>query len=114
MATRRKKRRGRSRYIDAATEAGRKAQRDAAFTAIRQLYCEVLPLWRTCSRGYCRRHRTCRAGGAGCLPRAWKLTPADAQQRACDLVRRGGPRRLRPATHTELRLRRFPPSNFVL
>jgi len=114
MIARRRKKRGRSRYIDAATEAGQEAQRKAAFAAIRRLYCESLPLWRTCSRGYCRRQRSCRGDGAGCLPRTWPLMPADVQQRAYDLVRRGGPRRVRSATHMEWVLRGSPPTNFVL
>jgi hypothetical protein len=109
----RSKRKKRSRYIDAATEAGRQAQREAAFAAIRRLYCESLPLWRTCSRGYCRRHRCCGADGAVCLPRAWPIMPPDVQEQAYELVRRGGPRRLRPATHMEWILRGYPPSNFV-
>ena len=113
MPSRRKKKR-RSRYIDAATEAGQAKQREAAFAAIRRLYCESLPLWRTCARGFCRRHRCCRGDGKDCLPRTWRATPPDVQQAAHDLVLRGGPRGVPAATHTEWVLRAFPPSNFVL
>jgi hypothetical protein len=113
MAGRHRKRRGRSRYIDAATEAGRKQQREAAFASIRRLYGESLPLWQSCSRAYCRRHRCCRDDGKVCLPRTWRAMPPDAQQAAYDLVRRGGPRRLRAATHLEWVLRGYPPTNFV-
>ena len=52
--------------------------------------------------------------GAVCLPRTWPLMPPQLQQRAYDLVRQGGPRRARPATHSEWLLRGFPPTNFVL
>jgi hypothetical protein len=114
MAARRKKRRKRSPYIDAATAAGQKRQRDAAFAAIRRLYCESLPLWRTCTRGFCRRHRCCGGDGKVCLKRTWQVTPPDARQQACALVMRGGPRRVRPATHMEWELRGYPPTNFVL
>jgi hypothetical protein len=114
MSARRKKRRGRSRYLDAVTAEGQEAQRQAAFAAIRRLYCEALSLWRTCRRGYCRRHRCCSGDGDVCLRRTWPLMPPDVQQRAYDLVRRGGPRRVRPATHSEWLLRGFPPTNFVL
>lgn len=109
----RRRRKKRSRYVDAPTEAGQNAQREAAFAAIRALYCESLPLWRTCARGHCRRHRTCGGDGAACLTRGWPLMPPHVQQEAYALVRRGGPRRLRPATHREWALRSFPPSNFV-
>jgi hypothetical protein len=114
MGGRRRKRRERSRYSDAATEAGRKQQRDAAFAAIRRLYCESLPLWRSCARGFCRRHRCCGGDGAVCLPRTWPLMPPEVQQRAHDLVWNGGPRRVRAATHMEWVLRGYPPTNFVL
>jgi hypothetical protein len=114
MAGRRRKRRERSRYIDAATEEGRKAQREAAFASIRRLYCESLPLWRTCARGCCRRHRACGGDGKVCLPRTWRGMPADAQQRAYDLVMRGGTRSVRSATRVEWSLRGYPPTNFVL
>lgn len=40
--------------------------------------------------------------------------PPRVQEQACALVRRGGPRRLRPATHKEWLLRGYAPSNFVL
>ncbi len=114
MGGRRRKRRGRSPYIDAATDAGQEKQREAAFASIRRLYCEALPLWRTCSKAFCRRHRCCRGDGKACLPRAWRAVPPDVQQRAYALVRRGGPRRVHSATHIEWVLRGYPPTNFVL
>jgi hypothetical protein len=110
----RRTRKKRSRYIDAATEAGQKKQREAAFASIRRLYCDSLPLWRTCARGFCRRHRCCRGDGKVCLPRTWQVTPPEAQQQAYNLVMRGGPRRVRSATHMEWVLRGYPPTNFVL
>lgn len=103
----------RSRYVDAPTEAGQEAQREAAFAAIRALYCELLPLWRLCARGYGRRHHTCGGDGAACLKRGWPLMPPQVQARAYELVMRGGPRRVRSATHMEWVLRGYPPSNFV-
>jgi len=112
MSNRRKMKK-RSRYIDAATEAGRKQQREAAFASIRRLYCESLPLWRTCPQAWCRRHRCCRGDGKACLPRTWAAVPPEVQQAAHDLVRRGGPRRVRSATHMEWLLRGYPPTNFV-
>jgi len=88
-------------------------RKDAAFAAIRKLYRESLPLWQVCPRGYCRRHRTC-AGDADCLKRGWPRLPEALQMAAIEEVKRGGPRRLPPATEDELHLRRYPPSNFVL
>ena len=90
-----------------------KAQRRAAFVAIRALYAALMPLWRTCSRGYCRRHRCCNGEVRACLERSWPLLPKAEQNRICAQVAKGGPRRIPPATHTEWSLRRFPPSNFV-
>jgi hypothetical protein len=102
-----------SRYADANTAAGLEAQRQAAFAAIRRLYCESLPLWRTCTHSYCRRHRSCGGEAAACLKRSWPLMPADVQAHAYEQVRRGGPRRVRSATHIEWLLRGYAPSNFV-
>lgn len=110
---RKRTRRGRSRYLDAATSEGREAQRTAAAAAVRRLYCEVLPLWRTCARGYCRRHRCCNGDSSACLQRTWPLLPPERQQRAYDQVVRGGPRRLHAATRAEWRLRGQRPSGFV-
>jgi hypothetical protein len=110
----RRRRKRKSRYVDATTEAGRKAQGEAAFAAIRALYCEALPLWRSCSRGQCRHHQACSGDGRTCLKRTWPLMPRDVQDQAYSLVQRGGSRRLRPATRRESELRSFPPSNFVL
>ncbi len=91
-----------------------RAQREIAFAAIRRLYAELLPLWRACGRGACRRHRQCAGDSVSCVKRCWPLMPPDAQQRACEEVMRGGPRRLPPATHSEGHLRGYPPTNFVL
>jgi hypothetical protein len=112
--TRKRTRRGRSRYLDAVTAEGQEAQRLAAFAAIRRLYCESLPLWRTCARGYCRRHHACGGDGAVCLKRTWPLMSPQLQQQAYELVRRGGPRGVHSATRREWILRGYPPSNFVL
>ena len=110
-----KRRRGKKkrRYADAPTEAGQEVQRQAAFAAIRALYCEALPLWRSCARGSCRRHQTCGGEGRACLARAWPLMPPQVQNEAWALVRGGGRRGIPPATQMEAELRRFPPSNFV-
>jgi len=114
LRKRKRTRRGRSRYLDAVKPEGQEAQREAAFAAIRRLYCECLPLWRSCARGPCRRHRACGGDGAVCLKRTWPLMPQELQQKAFDLVRHGGPRGLSPATQRESILRGFPPTNFVL
>jgi hypothetical protein len=112
MPNRRRKKK-QSRYADAHTEEGRHKQKEAAFAAIRALYCESLPLWRTCARGCCRRHQTCCGDGRACLQRTWPLMPPHVQEEAYALVRRGGPRRRRSATHSEWVLRGYPPTNFV-
>jgi hypothetical protein len=115
MAKRKKKRGQRGRFYKRMTPEEEVEQREAAFAAIRLLYCESLPLWRSCSRGSCRRHRRCcNDEKRKCLQRCWPLMPADVQDRAVDEVIAGGPRRKPPATHMEQRLRCFPPTNFVL
>ncbi len=113
MATRRKKRKMRGLYNKRSSPDVQVAQREAAFAAIRRLYCEVVPVWRACPRGYCRRHACCRGDAAVCLKRGWPLLPPELQKLASDQVSLGGLRRLPPATHTEWELRRFPASNFV-
>jgi hypothetical protein len=113
LRKRKRTRHGRSRYLDAVTPEGQSAQREAAFAAIRKLYCESLPLWRTCAQGYCRRHHTCGGDGHTCLTRAWPLMSKEVQERAFALVMRGGPQRIRAATRREQVLRGYPPSNFV-
>jgi len=90
------------------------AQQDAAFVVIRWLYSQVLPLWRSCRRGFCRRHKRCCGDRHTCVKRAWPLLSRELQEEAFRLVKAGGPRRLPPSTHTEWELRRFPPTNFVL
>jgi len=114
MARRRKKSARRALFDKRLTPDETVAVRETAFAAIRRLYCEALPLWRACRRGPCRRHRHCFGEGRDCLKRAWPLLPPDLQKRAYEQVTAGGPRRLPPATGMELRLRRFPPTNFVL
>jgi hypothetical protein len=88
-------------------------QRERAFAAIRRLYAEVLPLWRSCLRGHCRRHKNCAGDIRPCLERVWRLTPESVRQQAFKQVMRGGPRRVPPASRMEQDLRRFPPTNFV-
>ncbi len=114
MTRRRKKPGRRGLYNKRLTPDEQKAQREAAFAVIRRLYCEVLPLWRTCPRGLCRRHRNCFGEARICLPRAWPLTPLGLQKLASQQVAAGGSRRIPPATHMEWELRRFPATNFVL
>jgi hypothetical protein len=113
MTKRRKKRGLRGLYNKRLTPEEDVAQREAAFAAIRRLYCEVVPVWRFCRRGYCRRHQQCCGDIGPCLERGWPLIPPELQKAAFDQVQVGGPRRLPPATHKEWRLRRYPPSNFV-
>jgi hypothetical protein len=113
-----KRRKGKSSrrglFFKRSTPDEQAAQREAAFAAIKRLYAESLPLWRACGRGCCRRHQQCAGEAAACVKRAWPLMPPEVQRRACEEVARGGPRRLPPATYSELRLRRYPPTNFVL
>ena len=89
------------------------AQREVAFAAIKLLYAELLPLWRVCGRGFCRRHKDAAARAVKCMTRTWPLVPPEVQRRAYEEVMRGGPRRLPPATHLEQHLRGYPPTNFV-
>jgi hypothetical protein len=114
MSKRRKRRHGmRGRFYKRMTPEEEVEQREAAFAAIRLLYAEVVPLWRSCARGHCRRHKQCCGDIRPCLTRAWPLTPPEAQNTAYAQVRVGGPRRLPPSTHSEWLLRRYAPSNFV-
>jgi hypothetical protein len=89
-----------------------RAQTRAAFDAIRQMYCESLPLWTVCPYGFCRRHRRCSGDMKACITRGWPLMSPQARNRAYDLVQTGGPHRLRPATAIEQALRHFPSTNF--
>jgi hypothetical protein len=113
MTPRRRKSKRRGLFNKRLTPDEQAAQREAAFAAIRRLYGEALPLWRSCRRGFCRRHKACIGDVQSCLARGWPHMPPELQIEAHHAVMRGGPRRLPPATHTEWRLRRFPPSNFV-
>jgi hypothetical protein len=88
-------------------------RRKAAFTAIRKLFAEVVPLWASCRRGQCRRHRRCAGNIRPCLERSWPLLSPAAQQAAHNEVMKGGPRRVPAKTRSEWELRGFPPSNFV-
>ncbi len=90
-----------------------RAERVAAFAAIRALYCEAVPLWRACRRGFCRRNRRCCGDSQECLARGWPLMAPELKEIAVAQVLAGGPRRRPPASHNEWQLRRFPPSNFV-
>jgi hypothetical protein len=114
VTQRRKKTGRRSVYDERLMRQDEVVQREAAFAVIRRLYCESLPLWRSCGRGYCRRHHSCIGEARSCLRRGWPLTPAPLQARACWEVIAGGPQRRPPATPVERRLRRYPPTNFVL
>jgi hypothetical protein len=113
LMAKRKKQGRRGLYNKRMTPDEQVAQRELAFAAIRLLYCEVLPLWRFCTRGYCRRNKVCSGDVRQCLERGWPLMPPPLQQSAYAQVIKGGPRRQPPATHTEWALRCFPPSNFV-
>jgi hypothetical protein len=109
----RRRRKNKSRFADAPTEEGQRAQREAAFAAIRALYVESLPLWRVCGPAYCRRHHICGGDSRACIERGWPQMPSRVQEKAVALVLNGGPRRLPPATRRERALRCYPPSNFT-
>jgi hypothetical protein len=99
MAGRRRKRGRRGLFNKRRSPDDQVAQREAAFAAIRLLYSEALPLWRSCPRGTCRRHKSCAGDGASCLKRGWPLMPPELQQLAYAQAVRGGPHRRPPATH---------------
>jgi hypothetical protein len=88
-------------------------QRERAFAAIKKLYCEALPLWRVCTRGFCRRNKRCCGEAQACLIRGWKLFSVAEQDRAWREVGQGGPRRVPAQTVLEKRLRHYPSSNFT-
>jgi len=111
--TRRRRGARRGHYNKRLTPDEQVVRREAAFAAIRRLYCEVVPVWRFCERGYCRRHRQCTGDAARCLARGWPSMPPEVQKAAFHQVVAGGPHRRPPATHTEWHLRRFPQTNFV-
>jgi hypothetical protein len=107
-------RKKRARSFRSLSRADEDTQRKAAFAAIRQLYCDVLPLWSVCERGFCRRHHRCAANERGCLPHNWERLSRTVQEDAFRQVMIGGPRRAPPQSRVEEELRRFPPTNFVL
>jgi hypothetical protein len=110
----RRKRRGmRGQYNKRLTPDEEVAQRELAFAAIRRLYGETVPVWLSCRRGHCRRHKSCNGNVGPCLTRSWPLLPPALQKAAYDQVCLGGPQRRPPATHMEWELRSFPPTNFV-
>jgi hypothetical protein len=113
MAKRRRKKPGKRREWDKGLSYDElSAVREAALVAIRDLYCESLPLWRVCPRGPCRRHKSCSGDKRACIKRGWPLMSAAEQKQAYDLVQTGGPFRRRPTTHAEKELRHFPSTNF--
>lgn len=115
MPSPRNRDRGRRRVLkEAPNEFEEKRHRNRAFAAIRKLYCDALPLWRVCQRGFCRRNQRCCGDAEACLKRGWPRFPVAVQNRAWREVGRGGPRRLPPATALEKGLRHYPSSNFVL
>ena len=113
MPGRAEKRRQRQLRFQRMPDDKAKALREAAFDAIRRLYAECLPLWQSCRRGQCRRHRRCIGNSQACLKRAWPLVPRAVQEAVFAQVRNGGPRRVPPATEREQSLRSYPPTNFV-
>jgi hypothetical protein len=113
MAQQAKKPRKRRPYKTHFTPEEETKRREAAFAAIKRLYAEVLPVARACPRGCCRRHNRCFGDLGPCLKRVWALTPPQAQERAYNQVKSGGPHRLPPATSLERHLRRYPATNFV-
>jgi hypothetical protein len=114
MPSARNRNRGRRRILkEPRNELEEVMQRNRAFAAIKKLYCEALPLWRVCPRGFCRRNQRCNGEPETCLKRAWPLFPVAVQNRAWKEVWHGGPRRVPPSTAMEKGLRRYPSSNFV-
>ena len=114
MPSLRRRDRGRRRVLkEPPNEFEEVRQRNRAFAAIKKLYCESLPLWRVCARGFCRRNKCCRGNPEKCLYRGWKLFSGAEQNLAWAAVQNGGPRRLTPATAMEKGLRHYPPSNFT-
>jgi hypothetical protein len=114
MPKRKKKPGKRGQWNKRLTPEEQRERKEEAFAAIRKLYAEVLPVWRSCQRGFCRRHRCCRGADAQrCLERCWPLLSEQQQTQAWCQVIAGGPRHIRPATSTEQNLRDFPPTNFV-
>jgi hypothetical protein len=83
-----------------------KAEIDAAHVATHRLYCDVLRLWRRCSRPACKRHRCCLGEPTGCFVRALPFVPPSQRLTAQKQVIAGGPRRIAPATHIEWTVRR--------
>jgi hypothetical protein len=110
---RKKKPSKRGLYNKRLTPDEQKVQREAAFAAIRRLYAQVVPLWRSCARGHCRRHKQCSGDVRPCLERSWPLLTPNQKDWVWYKVLLGGPRRVPPASHAEWHLRRFPASNFV-
>jgi len=105
MAAQRKKRGKRGLYNKGLTPGEAVARREAAFAAIRRLYREVLPLWRSCPRGHCRRHlRCCSDDPRACLKRGWPLMPPALQKLAFDQVVAGGPWRVHIGIVTRAKL----------
>jgi hypothetical protein len=86
---------------------------DAARTATRLLYCEVLEFWRSCSRQPCRRAARCTGEPGACLSARWRDVPKTLHHWAHEQVLAGGPRRIAPANHLERVLRRWPPSSLT-
>ena len=114
MPTLRFRDRGRRRVLkEPPNEFAEAMQRHGARAAIKKLYCESMPLWRVCLRGFCRRNERCGRDPGACLSRGWKLFSATEQERAWLAVQHGGPRHVPPATATEKVLRRYPRSNFT-
>lgn len=74
---------------------------NVARAVVRRLYWALAPLWRGCTRGACRRHKSCHGDHDKCLARAWPLIPQGERNDICAEVRRGGPRRIPPLTDLE-------------
>jgi len=71
------------------------ARRLAVEKALQQRrYCDAFALWRTCSRGACRRQRRCCGEAAGCLRRALDGVPHPLQWRARQDILESTPRNI--------------------
>ncbi|HEX3502954.1 MAG TPA: hypothetical protein VHU22_06150 [Xanthobacteraceae bacterium] len=93
------------------TPSEQQALYNAALAATRRIYCDVLELWRSCTKPRCRRHRRCAGEPRACLRRVYNDLPSHRHDALQAQVIAGGPRRIPPATHVEWELRQSPLSS---
>jgi hypothetical protein len=95
------------------TRKEQQAIHKAARATTQRLYCDVLELWRSCTKSKCRRHRRCACDPQICLRRGVAGVPQHRLNRASAAVLAGGPQRTPPATHMEWVQRRYPLSSLT-